>query len=165
MSDTGTTEPATPQSVSAAHFTENLFAILKETFEGTSGIYLDKNATLFDTLSGLSAEEASSPVLGTTIAAQVFHTAFYVRAMDRYFEGFDGKTDWDESWTTHRVTEAEWDALRAQLRANYEQATAKLRAVMEWGEDPLDYGMTIAIHSAYHLGAIRQLVKAVKENV
>lgn len=163
MSDIGTSEPAI--TVSAPHFTEYIFAILAETFEKTIGIYLDKNSSFFNTLSTISAEEASREVLGTTIAAQVFHTAFYVRAMDRYFEGFTGKTDWDESWTIKSVTETEWGALRSQLQDDYKRAVQKLETVTAWGEDALDYGMTIAIHSAYHLGSVRQLVKAVKENV
>lgn len=163
MSDTGTS--ATSLTVSAPHFSENLFAILRETFERTIGIYLDRGTDFYDTLAGLSAEEASREVLGTTIAAQVFHTAYYVRAVERYFEGFTGKTDWAESWTTRTVTEAEWDALRAQLQDDYARAFRKLEAVTDWGENALDFGMTIAVHSAYHLGAVRQLVKAVKETV
>jgi hypothetical protein len=152
---------STSISVSAPHFTENLFAILTETFENTRGVYLDKDADLLSTLAGLSAKQASREVLGTTIAAQVFHTLFYVRALARYAEGFTGKTDWNESWTTKSVTEPEWDALKAQLREDYERVTGRLRAVTHWGEDPLDLGMAVAVHSAYHLGAIRQLVKAV----
>lgn len=161
MSDTGTPNTASA-SVSAPHFTENLFTILAETFEQTKGIYLDPDADLFKTLAAVSAEEALSPVLGTSIAAQTVHTAFYLRAMERYFEGFTGETDWREGWTTRTVTESEWDDLKTQLRNDYERAVRKLRAVTEWGEDPLDFGMTVAVHSAYHLGAMRQLVKAVK---
>ena len=150
-------------TVSAPHFTEILFAILSETFEKTHGIYLDKNTSFFDTLSKLSAEEASRPVLGTTIAAQVYHSAYYVQAMDRYFEGFAGKTDWDASWTTQTVDEQEWEALKTQLQDDYARAVQQLSAVTDWGEGALDYAMTVAIHSAYHLGAVRQLVKVLKE--
>lgn len=160
MSDTSRDAPVT---ISAAHFAENLFALLTETFERTSGIYLDKGTDFFGTLADLSAEQASSPVLGISVAAQVFHTAFYLRAMERYFEGFTEKTDWDESWTVQSVTEPEWHALKTQLRDDYERATGKLRAVTVWDEDALDFGMTVLVHSAYHLGAVRQLVKAARE--
>lgn len=166
MSDPAMPDPltsATPVTVSAPHFTENIFAILSETFRKTIGIYLDKGADFASTLSGLSAEDASRSVLGTTIAAQVYHTAYYVQAMDRYFEGFDGKTDWDESWTVKTVDPEEWDALRTKLQSDYEQAVRKLQTVTDWGEDALDYAMMVAIHSAYHLGSVRQLVKAVEE--
>jgi hypothetical protein len=162
MPDPAAPEPTSPATVSAPHFTENLFAVLSETFAQTSGIYLDRGADVFSTLDALSAEEASREVLGTTIAAHAFHTAFYVRAMERYFEGFEGKIDWQGSWTTRAVTPDEWKSLRAQLRDDYDRATHKLRAVTHWDEAALDFGMTIAIHSAYHLGAIRQLAKAVK---
>lgn len=154
---------STPVTVSAPHFTENLSALLTETFERTSGIYLDKGTDLFSTLAALSAEQASRDVHGTTVAAQTFHTAFYLRAMERYAEGFTGKTEWLESWTVQRVTEPEWDALQTQLREDYKRAVGKLRAVTCWNEDELDFGMTVTVHSAYHLGAIRQLVKALKE--
>lgn len=153
----------TSVSVSAPHFTENLLAILTETFENTRGIYLDKGADFFSTLAALSAAEASRNVFSTTIAAQTFHTAFYLQALERYLEGFTGKTDWNESWTTQTVTESAWDALRAQLREDNERVTQRLRAVTDWDEDALDFGLPIVVHSAYHLGAIRQLVKAVKE--
>ena len=166
MSDTlGSAPSRTSATVSAPHFTENLFAILTETFERTSGIYLDRGTDFFSTLSALSAEQASRNVLGVSVAAQVAHTAFYLRAMERYAEGFTGKTDWAESWTVQRVTEPEWDALQAQLRDDYERVVGELRAVTDWGEDALDFGMTVTVHSAYHLGAVRQLVKAVREPV
>ena len=161
MSDTlGSTSSTTPATVSAPHFAENLFAILTETFERTSGIYLDKGTDFFSTLAALSAEQASSPVLGISVAAQIVHTAFYLRAMERYFEGFTGKTAWDESWTVQRVTKPEWDALQTQLRDDYERVVRKLRAVTAWDEDALDFAMTVTVHSAYHLGAVRQLAKA-----
>ena len=166
MSDTLSSTPSrAPATVSVPHFAENFFAILAETFERTSGIYLDKGTDFFSTLSALSAEQASRNVLGTTVAAQVVHTAFYLRAMERYAEGFTGETAWAESWTVQRVTEPEWDALQTQLRDDYARVVGKLRAVTDWGEDALDFGMTVAAHSAYHLGAVRQLVKALKEPV
>ena len=160
MSDTLS---STSITVSASHFSENLFAILSETFERTSGIYLDRGTDFFSTLAALSAEQASSPVLGVSVAAQVVHTAFYLRAMERYFEGFTGKTDWTESWTVQSLSEPEWDALQAQLRDDYRRVTQKIHAVTDWDEDALDFAMTVTIHSAYHLGAVRQLVKAVRK--
>ncbi len=154
------------EPISAAVFSDNLFSLLVETFESSpnpGSIYLDKKAGLFDTLAKLGASQASQEVLGTTIAAHVAHTAFYIRALERYLGGFTGKTDWTESWQTRTVTPEEWEALKAQLRGDYERASGKLRAVTTWGEDQLDFGMDIVVHSAYHLGAIRQLAKQIKE--
>ena len=154
------------EPIAADVFAESLFSLLTETFESSpqpGSIYLDKKAGLFDTLETIDAAQASREVSGTTIAAQVFHTSFYIRALGRYLDGFSGKTDWQESWTTRTVTGEEWDALRHKLREDYERAVRKLRAVERWGEDQLDFGMDIVVHSAYHLGAIRQLAKQVKE--
>ena len=115
MSDVSPTVSTTPATVSAPHFTENLFAILTETFKRTSGVYLGKGTDFFSTLADLSAEQASSSVLGTTVAAQTVHTAFYLRAMERYLGGVTGKTDWDESWTVQRVSEPEWTPCKRSL--------------------------------------------------
>ena len=59
-----------------------------------------------------------------------------------------------------RVTEPEWEALKTQLRDDYERVIRNLRAVTAWDEDALNFAMTVTVHSAYHLGAVRQLVKA-----
>ena len=159
MSESTTAEP-----ISADLFRENLFALFTETFESSprpGSIYLDKKAGLFDTLDVLEAEQASQERNGATIAAQVAHTAFYIRALERYLDGFTGKTDWNESWRTKEVTPDEWAALKRQLREDYERVVGKLRALQTWSDESLGVGMAIVVHSAYHLGAIRQLAKQV----
>jgi hypothetical protein len=83
-------------------FSEELFAILEETFETHHGIYLDKGTSLFATLNQISAGEASIPVGNrcATIAAQVEHVIFYLKVLERYIAGQDvGKTDWGEIWS------------------------------------------------------------------
>lgn len=149
----------------AEAFTNSLFALLTETFESSpqvGSIYLDRGAGLFDTLSALDAERASREVLGTTIAAHLVHTSFYLRALERYLEGFTGTVDWAESWTTRTVTPEAWRALVAEVREEYERVSGKLRAVTSWGEKEVGFGLAIIAHTAYHLGAIRQLAKAVR---
>ncbi len=42
-------------------FKKALLDCLEETFERVSGIYLDSGTSLFETLEGVSAEEASRP--------------------------------------------------------------------------------------------------------
>ena len=44
------------------HFKKSLFACLEETFSNVRGIYLDKGTTLYETLDGMSAEEASQAI-------------------------------------------------------------------------------------------------------
>ena len=67
------------------HFTHTLYALLDETFDNVQGYYLDKGASLFETLATISADEASAPVGGkcATLAAQVKHVAFYLDVLEQ----------------------------------------------------------------------------------
>lgn len=48
---------------------------------------------------------------------------FYLKVLERYIAGQDvGKTDWGEIWSrVSGVTAAEWDELRARLKATYDR--------------------------------------------
>ncbi len=148
-------------------FASNLFALLEETFENVGGIYLDGGTSLLETLATISAAEASRPTTasGTTIAAQVFHARFYIRVLRDYIDGkSQGKIDWKESWSLSSVTDAEWDAIRNQLAGDFREITSYLKGIVDWNEDRrLGGALAIVVHTAYHLGAIRQILRGVKE--
>jgi hypothetical protein len=61
-------------------FEKAVVTLLDETFDSVKGYYLDGGTSLFETLAGISAAEASIPVGGkcATLAAQVKHVAFYL---------------------------------------------------------------------------------------
>ena len=71
--------------------------------------------------------------------------------------GATGKTDWEASWATHGVSSLEWDALQAALKRDYEALMTDLERIPD-GDLRLAEGMAILTHSAYHFGAIRQLL-------
>jgi hypothetical protein len=141
-------------------FTNNLYAILEETFETHHGVYLDKGDSLFNTLAGINAAEASQPVGGkcATLAAQVAHVNFYLEVLESYTQGQNpGKVDWGEIWQTMgAVTPEEWEQLIHNLRQTYERIMTMLRGFEQWDEDGIGGAMAMAIHTAYHLGEIRQ---------
>ena len=142
-------------------FSKELFAILEETFETHHGIYLDKGTSLFETLGQISAGEASTPVGNrcATIAAQVEHVVFYLEVLERYIAGEDvGKTDWSEIWIrVSSVTDEEWDKIKNKLNATYVRIGKKLRSIENWEQnDAIGDSMAIVVHTAYHLGEIRQ---------
>lgn len=151
-------------------FTKNLFSLLRETFEGPKpgkpSAYLDQNCGLFQTIDGLSAEEASRSVTpgGATIAGHCEHLRFYVGVLLGYMKGPLDNVDWKESWLVSSVTPEEWDALKGELRRSYESLTGSLRAIETWGDEPVGGGMAILAHTAYHLGAIRQILRAGQRN-
>ena len=142
-------------------FSRELFTILEETFETHHGVYLDKGTSLFATLNQISAGEASIPVGNrcATIAAQVEHVIFYLKVLERYIAGQDvGKPDWGEIWSrVSGVADAEWDELRARLKATYDRLSKMLRGIKNWEHnDAIGDAMAIVVHTAYHLGEIRQ---------
>ncbi len=142
-------------------FSKALFEVLEETFETHHRIYLDKGTSLFTTLAQVNAGEASTPVGNrcATIAAQVEHVILYLEVVESALDGQDvGKLDWGEIWSrVGGVTGAEWDASRARLRKTYERLGKKLRSIEDWEHnDAIGDAMAIVVHTAYHLGEIRQ---------
>jgi hypothetical protein len=142
-------------------FSKELFTILEETFETHHGVYLDKGTSLFATLNQISAGEASIPVGNrcATIAAQVEHVIFYLEVLERYITGQDvGQPDWDEIWSrVSGVTATEWNESRARLKATYDRLSEMLRGIENWEHnDAIGNSMAIVVHTAYHLGEIRQ---------
>ena len=146
--------------IETTHFTNPLFFLLEETFEKHYGIFLDANTSLFQTLESISAEKASIPVGGkcATLAAQVAHITFYLEVSERALVNNDRTpADWDKIWrTVGEVSPAEWDDLRNNLKQVYSRITELFRAASDWKEDIIGYAMAIIVHSAYHLGEIRQ---------
>jgi hypothetical protein len=141
-------------------FTENLYALLDETFEQVHGIYLDRGTSLFETLETVSAEDAARPISArcASIAAQVHHVTFYLQVLQDYMLGKQvGRVDWPASWQVPPVTPAEWDALKQRLRAAHQSVLATIKGIESWdGEDELGGALAIVVHTAYHLGEIRQ---------
>ena len=150
--------------VLTANLTREILYLLTETFESPSeegNAYLDKGAGIFMTLDKISAENASKPPFpgATTLAAQTEHIRFYLVALEGFITGTRKSVDWAQSWQTTTVTAAEWDTLRSELRQTY-QHTVELLRNFGWHEDELGDALAMLTHSAYHLGALRQLVRA-----
>ena len=148
-------------------FTTEVFNLLDETFENHHGIYLDKGTSHFETLEGIGADEASCPVGGkcASIAAQVAHVTFYLDVLERYIQTNDaGDVDWREIWrTTREVTPEEWATMKHRLIKTYQRVLTTLRNLDSWNEETAMGGaLAIVVHTAYHLGEIRQALCTVK---
>ena len=93
------------------------------------------------------------------MAAQVRHVAFYLDVLERYLRTRESvQVDWGEIWrTTRKATPEEWQAYRDQLRQSYQRVLETLGKLDSWdNEDSLSGAMAMVVHSAYHLGEIRQ---------
>jgi hypothetical protein len=155
-----------PKQIALERFTSELYDLLDETFEQVHGIYLDRNTSLFETLETVSAEEASRPVSAkcASIAGQVEHVRFYLAVLERYMRGEAvGKVDWQASWYLKTVTDEEWEALKGRLRGQYESVLSVIKGFDTWeGENEIGGALAVVIHTAYHLGEIRQALCTVK---
>lgn len=148
-------------------FKRALLKCLDETFSTVHGIYLDKGTTLFETLAGVSAAEASEAISSNsaTIAAQVEHIRLYLDVLDDYLRTGDEKTtNWREIWeTVHEVTPEAWDDMRRRLNQSHERVLATLNSLDKWdGKYDIVGGLSILVHTAYHLGGIRQALGAIR---
>ena len=148
-------------SIPIETFRNAVIGLLEETFETVHGYFLDKKTSLFETLDGITAEQASIPIGGgcATLAAQVKHTAFYMEILEKSIEGVEiSGVDWGEIWrTTTAVTPTEWNAIQAELHTNYQRVKALVNSKQNWeSEDEVDGIISIIVHTAYHLGEIRQ---------
>jgi hypothetical protein len=154
------------QQIPLKLFTDELFPLLEETFESVHGIYLDKGTSLFETLDTVTADEASRPVSErcASIAGQVEHVRFYLQVLQDYMRQKEvGKVDWEASWYLKTVTPAEWDALKQRLKSTYQELTALVKGFDSWqGENELGGALAIVVHTAYHLGEIRQALCTIK---
>jgi hypothetical protein len=149
------------------HFTHSLCTLLDETFDNVHGSYLDKGTSLFETLATVSAEEASTPVGGrcATLAAQVKHVAFYLDVLEQVVrtQQFE-RQDWGKIWReTSAVTPEAWEALKSSLRQSYDRIKTLISETHEWSsEEQIGGAMAALVHTAYHLGEIRQALCCLK---
>jgi len=154
-------------SISTENFTNNIFAVFEETFEKHHGIYLDKGTSLFETLDTITAAEASHPVSShcASLAAQVAHVNFYLEVMEKVLQHQEVKNiDWGDIWRrVEAVTDEEWSALKHQLKQTYQRLSTLMHNLQDWNNDDLvGAPIAIVVHTAYHLGEIRQALCTLK---
>ena len=156
-----------PAQIQSDQFTKALYLLLDETFDNVHGLFLDPGTSMFETLATISAAEASIPVGGkcATLGAQVKHVAFYLDVLEKSVrtQQFEPQ-DWGKIWReTTAVTPEEWETLKTQLRESYDRLKALINDTTEWPSE-YEIGGAIAaiVHTAYHLGEIRQALCSLK---
>ncbi len=150
------------QQIPVERFTYTLFGLLTETFESVYGIFLDKGTSLFETLDGISHEQASRATSKrcATLAAQVNHVRFYLDVLEEYMlETRTEQADWESSWRVGAVTAEEWASLKMSLRESYARVRRTMEGFDSWDNDSrLGGAVAIVVHTAHHLGEIRQML-------
>lgn len=147
--------------IDADLFKKALYLLLEETFNNVQGIYLDGGTSMFETLATISADEASIPVGGqcATLAAQVKHTAFYLDVLERNVRTQQfNPVDWGEIWREDAaVSLQQWQEIQDDLRNSYNRIKQLIADQGEWrNENEIGGAIAMIVHTAYHLGEIRQ---------
>lgn len=146
---------------------EMVDSLLEETFEAQGGIYTEEGGSLFETLDRVTATEASALPCpgGHPIAAQVAHVILYLDTIGvRMGDGRPPRIDWDALWTQDwSVDEIAWEMLRADLRRAYAVTREIVRGFDNvWNPDFRLWILGSIVHTAYHLGIIRQSLATVR---
>ena len=160
---------ADKNTVKKEDFLGNISYLLRETFEGSpegeASAYLDRGVGVFATIEKLSAEAASHSIgeNEANIAAHLEHARFYLIALVEFMNGRTEKVDWNESWLIKTVDESGWNSLKENVKRDYDKTMKAFQAIENWNDDNIGEAMVIVAHTAYHLGAIRQILKTLKQ--
>jgi hypothetical protein len=143
--------------------------LLTEVFNGPSGdeayILNPGDPGLVRQLETIDASTASNrPMPGkTTIAAHVDHVCYGLELLNRWIAGEENpwaSADWTASWKRGVVNEQQWRALRDKLRDQSAKWSRAVSARSEWDDVSAAGAISSVAHTAYHLGAIRQILAA-----
>ena len=152
-------------NITTKAFLESVLDLLRETFEGSPegepSAYLDRRAGIFGTLDNLSAEQVSKNINGSSIVAHTEHSKFYLDRLCEFINGRTEKVNWEQSWLIDEVNAEEWDALRDAVRKSYTGVLDCIAQPREWTDDQVGMAIGMIAHTAYHLGAVRQMTKGV----
>jgi hypothetical protein len=156
-----------PADVALTKARSEVLEFLGETFDRVRGIYLDRGTSFFETLADVTASEASKRASPATasIAAHVRHCIYNLEVLQRSLKGEPLSTlDWQSIWTNDLpVSEGEWNELRERIRKEATAVEALAKDDATWArEDSLGGFMAVIVHTAYHLGAVRQALRVIR---
>ncbi|HEX6962290.1 MAG TPA: DinB family protein [Lacipirellula sp.] len=150
-------------------FQQALSKLLTEVFDGPPGeaafILNPGDPGLLGQLDSVTASEASArPMPGkTTIAAHVDHVRYGLELLNRWAAGDENPwatADWEASWRRTAVADDQWQALRDNLRREAQTWQRAVKQRTEWDALAAAGSLASLAHTAYHLGAIRQILAA-----
>ena len=159
-------------STNDATFQRVLSKLLVEIFNGPPGeeayILNPGDPGLLQQLESIDANAASTrPMAGkTTIAAHVDHVCYGLTLLNRWAAGETNPwadADWNVSWKHTSVTDDQWRALRDSFHREAETWKHAVKRRTEWDDTAAAGALASAAHTAYHLGAIRQILAALKK--
>ncbi len=150
----------------------SLSDMLTELFDGPPGreayVLNPGDAGLIRQLDAIDAAAASKRLMPgrTTIAAHADHVEFGLSLLNRWAAGEANPwagADWNASWQRTPVTDEQWGTLRDRLRHTAEQWRQVVVTRASWDDVAAAGALASAAHTAYHLGAMRQILAALSQ--
>lgn len=142
-----------------------LTALLDEAFRGPPEGAVYGNFTtgpgtgLLETLQGLTPDAASSHVVPgrPSIAAHVAHVLLSLETERASTAGDATEPDWEAAWKREVPNDAARDGLVREAEAEYRTARRFLESTNAQDPESVTRAVALVVHTAYHLGAMRQL--------
>jgi hypothetical protein len=116
-----------------------------------------------DRLSAAAASETKAG--GSSVAAHVDHLRYGLSLLNRWGDGVSPpwpEMDWTSSWRKTVVSDAEWTALREDLRREATRWAEALSTPRDVSDVEAGWMAGSVAHLAYHMGAIRQIDRATR---
>lgn len=123
------------------------------------------DAGLLRSLDKLPAAAASKALSGGSVAAHVDHLRYGLSRVNQWLCGDaapSARADWTMSWRKSSVSEAEWRALRDELRREADAWRDALRTPRNLNDVEAGWIIGSIAHLAYHIGAIRQIDRSTR---
>ncbi|HEX2864078.1 MAG TPA: hypothetical protein VHN99_05885 [Deinococcales bacterium] len=157
---------------------EAFLVLFRETFQGKAGdgswfVESHENGGLIANLRRVTADQASRPSAGggPSIAAHAAHVRWFLNLAAR-LSGANAQdinwsapeNQWKFSWPVSTVDDAQWQGLIAGIEREAQAVEAGFTRPMLDSLPGLDETcgvLTVLPHAAYHLGAIRALIRTV----
>jgi hypothetical protein len=101
----------------------------------------------------------------TTIASHVDHVCYGLSLLNRWAAGEANPwstADWDASWRRNVVSDEQWRTLRDHLRREVKAWQEHVAVRKNWDDLAATGSLASAAHTAYHFGAIRQILAALE---
>jgi hypothetical protein len=146
---------------------DQLLAVFREGCEGPKNpwsYFTDSgpSAGLLGSLANVTADEASKATCGSSIAAHVHHVIFAFNASAAWIRGDHSPRDWEESWSKKAVTDEEWAKMKADLQLTSDSLRQAITFHTEDSAHAFGGAVGAVAHLAYHLGAIKQKISAIR---
>lgn len=149
---------------------EQLLMILDEAFSDAPKPWVyftdpSPDSTYFGVLSTVDVATAIRPIGRTSIAAQINHVIFAMRASSASIQGdpeSPGLEQWQQSWQITDLDAGTWRQMQTQLRSAYNDLRRTIETHGVSHIQSLGTAIGAIAHVAYHLGAIKQKIAIVK---